>query len=166
MSVDGIDEGSVVIDPIDEGGITEDPLSPPFEGPFEGVLRIPYDFETDGGNAGTIGSIGSITTFLPANAVITRSYYEVIEPLVASNIVPCSVSLGISGDDPAGIVALTDISDISGTWQVGFRDGRQTGRADVFSHKTTAQRGIEMVIAGSDVASGKFVLAVEYFVSE
>lgn len=126
-----------------------------------GLLRFTYDFAEHGGAISTI----TLAETLPDNAIVTRSYYDVITTLTSATDA-ATVALGIATDDAAGIKAAVAISDGSNPWDAGYHEGIQTGAASAFSEKTTGERAIEVTIAVEAVTAGKFVGFLEYVISD
>lgn len=126
------------------------------------VLRCTYDFAVDGGAQGTI----SLNQILPDNAVVTRAYLEVLTTFTSASDA-ATVSLDIVSDDVAGLVAAIAISDGTNPWDAGFHECIQDGAAANFSTKTTAERAIQITVAGGeDLTAGKMVIWLEYVVSD
>lgn len=124
------------------------------------VARATYDFAVDGG---AISSIGLGVT-LPDNAIVTRTYIQVITTLESSTDA-ATIALTIPTDDVAGLRAATAIN--SGTsWDAGFKDGVQDGVIANFSEQCTAEREITATIAVEAVTAGKFIVFCEYIVSD
>lgn len=124
------------------------------------VARATYDFAVDGG---AISSIGLGVT-LPDNAIVTRTYIQVITTLTSSTDA-ATIALTIPTDDVAGLRAATAIS--SGTsWDAGFKDGIQDGVIANFSEQCAAEREITATIAEEAVTAGKFIVFCEYIISD
>lgn len=124
------------------------------------ILRATYDFAVDGGTISVIG----LGVSLPDNAIVTRSWYEVITTFESSTDA-ATVSLSIPTDDVDGIVTAVAIS--TGTpWDAGYQEGIQDGTAAAFTVKTTAARELSMEIAVEAVTAGKMVVFCEYVVSD
>lgn len=127
------------------------------------ISRTTFDFAVDGGTHNTDYDMG---VDLPDNAVITRSWYEVVTTFTSSGDV-ASVGLGIASDDAQGIAAFTLISSSGNEWDAGYHEGIQTGTAANFSTKTTDARAVTFSIASSeDLTAGKLVLFLEYVLSD
>jgi len=128
------------------------------------IARATYDFTVDGGAISTIG----LGTILPDNAVVTRTWYEVITTLTsnAGNDAG-SVSFDIPVDDVAGLVAATVISAGGDIWDAGYHEGIQDGTAAAFAVKTTGARELSVTIAVEAIdAAGIVVFFCEYVVTE
>jgi len=120
------------------------------------IARATYD--VTGGDSGTIAAHG-LGVSLPDNAVVVRSSLEVITAF-ASGTSNETVSLGITGDDAAGILGLTDLGSTG--FQATIQDD---GLAASYSTKTTAARELIATVAVAAATGGKLVLWVEYVVS-
>jgi len=125
------------------------------------IARATYDFSEHGGAQGTIG----LGVTLPDNAVVTRSYYEVLTTLTSSTDA-ATIAIDIPTDDVGGIVAAVAISDAGNPWDAGYHEGIQDGTVANFSNKCTAARELSVTIATEDVTAGKFILWAEYVVSD
>lgn len=124
------------------------------------VARATYDFDVDGGEIGSIG----LGVSLPDNAIVTRTYIQVITTLTSSTDA-ATIALTIPTDDVAGLVAAVAIG--TGTpWDAGFQDGIQDGVIANFSEQCTAERELTATIAVEAVTAGKFILFCEYIVSD
>ena len=125
---------------------------------FKGLARATFD-----ATAGkTIASHG-LSVILPDNAIITRSWYEVIVTFTSSGD-NATLAISIPVDDVAGIVAAVAIG--TGTpWDAGYREGIQDGTAAAFSVKTTAARELTIDVAVEALTAGVLVLFCEYVIS-
>lgn len=126
------------------------------------IARTTYDFAEHGGAQGVI----SLGVTLPDNAIIIRSWYEVLTTLQSATDA-ATVSIDIPVDDVAGIVAAIAISNVGNPWDAGLHEAIQDGAAANFSTKTTAARELQITVAGGeDLTAGKFILFCEYVVSD
>lgn len=125
------------------------------------VARATYDFAEHGGSIGSIG----LGVTLPDNAIVVRSWYEVITTLTSATDA-ATVSIDIPVDDVGGIVVAIAISDVSNPWDAGVHEGIQDGTAANFTTKTTAARELSITVAVEDLTAGKFILFCEYLVSD
>ena len=125
------------------------------------VARATYDYAEHGGAISTIG----LGVTLPDNAIVIRSWYEVITTLTSATDA-ATVAIDIPIDDPAGIVAAIAISDVSNPWDAGLHEGIQDGTVANAANKTTLARELSITIAVEAVTAGKFVLFCEYIVSD
>jgi len=115
-------------------------------------------------NGGMITGTYDLNISLPKNAIIIRSWYDVTETFKSSTDA-ATISIGITTDDTAGIVAAIAISDGTNPWDNGPHDGIQDGAASNASEKTTATRIVQVTVAVENLAEGEFVLFLEYVVS-
>lgn len=126
------------------------------------IARATYDFATDGGAISTI----SLGVTLPDNAAVIKAWYQVLTTLtsVGDN---ATVSIDIPTDDEAGILAAVAIDDGSNPWDAnGMVDCIQTGAAANVSEQLTAARLVSITIAVEAVTAGKFIVWLEYVVSD
>ena len=102
---------------------------------------------------------------LPDNARITSADYEVQTTFTSAGD-SATISLGISTDDVAGLVAAVAIS--TGTpWDAGVHDGIQTATASTLSEKTTAAtRYVDAVVGTTALTAGKLSVIVDYVILE
>ena len=119
------------------------------------ILRATYSFAEHGGT----GIIG-LGVFLPDNAVITRSWYEVTTQI--TSVGAGEIAWSVISDDVSGILGPANMAANGG---VGFHEGIQTGTAANFSTKTTAAREITMDVTVADLDAGFAVLFCEYVVT-
>jgi len=125
------------------------------------VARATYDFAEHGGAISTIG----LGVNLPDNAIVTRAFYEVVTTLTSATD-SATVAINITTDDVAGILAAVAIKTAGDAWDAGYHECIQTGTAANFSEKCTAARAISITIAVEAVTAGKFVLWLEYVISD
>lgn len=133
----------------------------PTSGFIAGTLRCEYSFATDGG---TVGSINLRNATLPANARVTRAWYEVLTALTSASGAS-TIAFSIPTNDANGILAPIAISDVSTPWALGVHSTIQNGLVTNISEKTTAARNIQMVLAGEALTAGKLVLYAEYVIA-
>ena len=125
------------------------------------IARATYDYAEHGGAISTIG----LGVTLPDNAIVIRSWYEVITTLTSATDA-ATIAIDIPTDDPGGIVAAIAISDASNPWDVGLHEATQDGTVANASVKTTSTRELSVTIGTEEVTAGKFVLFAEYMVSD
>lgn len=125
-------------------------------------MKATYDYAVDGGAISDIG----LGVSLPDNAIITRAWYEVITTLESAGTDGATIAITIPTDDVAGIVAATAISAGGNVWDAGLHEAIQDGTAAAMSEKTTAERELTVTIGAQIVSAGKFVLFVEYVISD
>ncbi|MCK5613919.1 hypothetical protein KAR91_69295, partial [Candidatus Pacearchaeota archaeon] len=122
-----------------------------------------YDFAIDGGTHNTDYGLGMS---LPDNAIITRSWYEVLTTFESSTDA-AAIAITIPTDDVAGIVASTAISAGGNVWDAGNHEAIQDGTAAAFAEKTTAEREVTFSIASTEnITAGKATFFIEYVVTE
>ena len=128
------------------------------------VAKATYSYAEHGGAVGTIG----LGVTLPDNAVVVRTYYEVITTLTSNSANDAAtISFDIPTDDAAGLVAATAISAGTNTWDAGYHEGIQDGTAAAFAVKTTAARELSVTIGVEDIdAAGIVVFFCEYVVTQ
>jgi len=117
------------------------------------VARATYDFDVLTGAQGAIG----LGVTLPDNAVVVRSWYEVITGMTsAGNAGTFAVSVEGAND----VVTAVDADTVSGRTE-GIQDGTIAA-----SIKTTSAQEITFTIAVEDLTAGKVVFFLEYVVSD
>lgn len=117
------------------------------------VARFTYDTAVNGG---TIGARG-LGVFLPANAMIVRSYLYVVTQFVDGG----SGTVALSCEDANNIKTATDIT---GSAAGAFIEGQSTGAASAFVASIAARCEINATVAGADQTAGKLIGFVEYVV--
>ena len=127
------------------------------------IARATYDFAEHGGAVSVIG----LGVTLPDNTIVTRAWYEVLTTC-HSPATPdaATISISIPVDDVDGILAAIAINDGTDPWDAGLFEAIQDGTAANFSIKTTAAREISVEIAVEPLDAGKFVVFLEYVVSD
>jgi hypothetical protein len=125
------------------------------------IARATYDFAVYGGEVGNIG----LGVSLPDNAIITRSWYTVLDNLTSANG-NATVALSIPTDEAVEIVAATAINAEGNIWAAGHHEGIQTGAAADFSDQTTEAGELTLTIGVEDLTAGKLILFCEYVVLE
>lgn len=123
------------------------------------IARATYSFAEHGGGYGAPG-VMYLGVWLPNNAVITRSYIEVITAITSAGA--AQIAFSVTTDDVSGILGAA-ILGTNGT--VGYHEGIQTGTAANFSTKTTGPRQLTMDITVADLTAGVAVLFCEYVVT-
>lgn len=120
------------------------------------IARFVYDTE-----AGAPGEIGAHTlgVTLPANAVITRSYFKIITQFSDAG----SGTVALSCEDADNIKTATDITGSSAN---AFVEGASTGAASAFVRGIASACVITATVAGSNQDTGKLVGWVEYVIEE
>lgn len=128
------------------------------------IARATYSYAEHGGAVSTIG----LGVTLPDNAIVTRTWYEVITTLTSNSANDAAtISFDIPTDDAAGLVAATAISAGGNVWDAGIHEGIQDGTAAAFAVKTTAARELSVTIGVEAIdAAGIVVFFCEYVVSD
>lgn len=121
---------------------------------------VVYDFDVDGGTAGTVALTGSPT--IPDNAIVHIDSYDVITTLTSStDAATVKLQLPTDGDLSTAVA----ISNGGNPWDAGANY-----QPDVLTpvwQKTTAARVPELVIAGGEnVTAGKVIFKLAYYISE
>lgn len=124
----------------------------------KGTFRATFD--ATGGKA--IGAHGLGVT-LPDNAIVTRSWYEVLETFTSEDD-SATIALGVPTDGAAGIKAAVAISNGANPWDAGNVEGIQTGTAANFLTKLTAARELTATVAVQALTAGKLILHGEYVI--
>ena len=127
---------------------------------FKAVARATFD--ATAGKA--IGSHG-LGVSLPDNAIITRSWYEVLTTFTSDATDAGTIALGLPVDDVAGIKAAEAISAAT-AFDAGYQEGIQDGAAANFSVKTTASRELTADVAVEALLDGELILFCEYVISD
>jgi hypothetical protein len=122
------------------------------------VARATYNFAEHGGAIGAHG----LGVKLPAGAVVTRSWYEVLTTCTTAGSDAGTMALKIK--DANDLVSAIAVSDAGNPWDAGMHECVPDGTAAKFI-KTTAESEITATIAGQAFTAGKFVVYLEYFIS-
>lgn len=117
--------------------------------------RFVYNTAVDGG---TIGARG-LGVFLPANAMIVRSYLYVKTQFVDGG----AGTVALSCEDANNIKTATDIT---GSAAGALIEGQSTGAASAFTTGIAARCEITATVATADQTAGYLVGYVEYVVVE
>jgi len=127
------------------------------------IARATYSYAEHGGAVSTIG----LGVTLPDNAVVTRTWYEVITTLTSNSANDAAtVNLHIPTDDADGLVAAVAISAAT-DWDAGLHEGIQDGTVANFAEKCTAARELSVTIGVEAIdAAGIVVFFCEYVVSD
>ena len=125
---------------------------------FKGLLRVTYDFATDGGTVA--GTPTSLAQSLPDNAIVTRGFYEVTAGFTSGTSTG-EFALGIVTDDTNGLLAPLVVTSLG----TGYGELIQDGAASNFSNKTTASRAIQFDVTTEDLTAGTMVIFLEYVIS-
>jgi hypothetical protein len=118
-------------------------------------------FDASAGKA--IGAHGLGVT-LPDNAIVTRSWYEVLVTFTDGDDDSATIALGVPTDGAAAIKAAVAISNGANPWDAGIVEGLQTGAANAYMTKLTAARELTATVATKALTAGKLILFGEYVI--
>lgn len=122
---------------------------------LERVARVTYDVAVHGGGLGDHG----LGVYLPAKAVIIRSYFRITTQFSDSG----SGTVALSCEDANNIKTATDITgNAAGT----FVEGQSTGAASTFVGGIAAKCEITATVAGAAQDTGKLTAWVHYVVHD
>jgi hypothetical protein len=119
------------------------------------VAKFQYDFSYYGGDTGTY----SLGVYLPANAIITRSFLYVDTQLVDDG----SGTLAFHCEDANNIKTATDMT---GSSAGAFIEGESTGASSAFKGSIAARCEITATIATAAITAGKITGWVKYVVHD
>ena len=119
------------------------------------TARATYDVGVD---LGTVAAHG-LGVYLPANAIIIRSYFYIVEQFVDAG----SGTVALHCEDANNIYSA---ADITGMLVGSVTDGIQDGTTANFTGSISASCEITATVAGSAQTAGKFITFVEYIVAE
>lgn len=115
-----------------------------------------YDVTLQGGALG----VKKLGDTIPAGAIITKCYYEVLTTFVTAGADAGTIALKVGSTDLKAPVA---VADATNPWDAGRKDGLQTGTAAAMS-KITADSPLTIVFAGQTPSVGKLQVFVEYVI--
>ncbi len=124
------------------------------------VARATYDVSVNGGATGTAYGLG---VYLPANSVLTQSWFHVLTQFAGTGTV------ALSCEDAGNIYSA---AQLSGSAAGAIVKGRQTGGTDSMTVgisdkcQLTATVGADGGNGGATLSAGKLLLFVEYLVTE
>lgn len=147
---------NTVIETSTQGGT----LSLPPSGQVVSVLRGEFDQTID---TGVTGFTNLRNAVLPANARVTRVWYEVLQTLESATDAS-TIGISIPVDDVNGLLAPISINSGSDPWNQGVHVGIQNGLLTNISNKTTGKRNVQLSIAGEAITRGRLVVFIEYMV--
>lgn len=119
----------------------------------EKTVVATYDFDKHGGSTGTIG----LGRYLPANAVITRSWLHIDTALVSGG----TGTIAFSCEDANNIKTATYLG---GSSTGDLVEGASTGAASAFVTSIAAKCEISAVLAVQAFTAGKASAYVRYFI--
>jgi hypothetical protein len=123
------------------------------------TARATYDFAVNGGAISAIG----LGTLIPNNAVIMSGGIDVVTTLTTAGADAGTIAISVEGAND--IVAAIAVSDVSNPWDAGGQNIIPNGTGAT-SVKTTAEREITATIAVQAVTAGKFVVFLNYVISD
>lgn len=129
---------------------------------FKGLAIATFDPSLTAGER-TIAKHG-LGVYLPDNAIILRSFYEVLTTLTSATDA-ATIALGVDTDSEAGIKAAVAISNGANAWDAGLHEGIQDGAVANALTKLTALRELCATVAVEALTAGKLRIYVEYVVS-
>jgi hypothetical protein len=130
----------------------------PPSGQILSVLKAEFSVSVDGGST---GSRNLRNASLPANARVTRCWYEISETFSSASDLS-SMAISIPTDDVDGLVAPITIDDPSDPWDQGAHVCIQNGILTNISNKTTDIRNLQLNITGEALNTGAITVFVEY----
>ncbi len=119
------------------------------------IARATYDVAVSGYGSST--SDHGLGVYLPAKAIITRSYLQVVTQLADSG----AGTLAVFCEDANNIKTATDLT---GSASGALIEGASTGAASAFVGSIAAQCEIKARPAGVDLSAGKLIVFVEYVI--
>lgn len=122
------------------------------------VLKAVYDVSS-GLHSGTSGATVNLGVYLPAKALIVRSYIYVVTQLVDGG----TGTLAFQCEDANNIKTATDMT---GTAAAGFIEGQSTGAASAFKAAIGSRCQMQAVVAGATISAGKLDVYVEYMITD
>lgn len=126
---------------------------------IEGAIGYPrsvvYDFDVNGGAIGT----KSLDAVIPAGAVITHAFYEVVTAPTSGG--SATIAIGVDTDDIAGLKAATAIA----SYTLGYSDLLPDNTAANFTVKTLGDRNVILTVATAELTAGKINIYFTFTVS-
>lgn len=117
------------------------------------IARATYDFSVDGGAVGDI----ALGVTIPDNAIITNVIIDIITGMTSAG---GSGTIALKSEGAGDLLAAVDADTLS-----GLVAGIPVGTAAT-SIKMTDDRELTATVAVEDLTAGKFVVFVEYMLSE
>jgi len=150
-----IADGAVTTGKILDANVTEAKIVAPGTDGLNAkrIARATYDFDVDGG---VVSSIGLGVT-LPDNAIITRSFIDIITGMTSAG---GAGTIALDSEGAGDLLIAVDADTLS-----GLVECIPVGTAATMV-KLTAARELTATIAGEALTAGKFVLFAEYVVSD
>jgi len=150
-----VPDNSVGTDAIADLAVTESKLSSANADGLHAhrLARATYDFAADGGLTGNIG----LGVTIPDNAIVVRAFIDIITNMASAG---GNGTIAINVESAGDILVAVDADTIS-----GIVDGIPDHTA-ANSIKTTSTKVITATIGTEDLTAGKFIVFVEYVLSE
>lgn len=127
----------------------------------KGVVKAKYDFSVVGGAVGSVNlrdlTDSTKTVTLPNKAVITTAYIDILTAMASAG---GTGTIALTAQSAGDLKAAVDADTLS-----GIVAGIPVGSAAT-SIKLTAERTLTATIGTEALTAGKFILFIEYFVSE
>jgi hypothetical protein len=127
----------------------------------KGIVKAKYDFSVLGGAVGSVNlrdpEDSTKTVTLPNKAVITTAYIDILTAMASAG---GTGTIALTAQSAGDLKAAVDADTLSGIVAC-----IPTGSA-ASSIKLTAERTLTATIATEALTAGKFILVVEYFVTE
>jgi hypothetical protein len=119
------------------------------------IGRATYDFAVDGGATSTITPSAGVV--IPANAIVTEAWIDVIASVTSAGAGTVAVQL-VNAGDILGTTAKTSLS--AGTVLVGVPNGNDTTAPAPL--KIASDATLQVVIATAALTAGKINIYIEY----
>lgn len=125
----------------------------------KGCTRARYDFATSGGAVGTIALLDGegLPVKLPNKAIITNAIIDVITQPTSASTPTIAITVQSAND----ILTATAIASLT----TGVKQGTPANTVGT-AIKMTAENSVSAVIAGTTLTAGKFMVLIDYVVSE
>lgn len=122
------------------------------------VKKFVFDSQAGDNDSSTVDSgVHGLGVYLPAGAVIVRSYLYVNTQLADSG----SGTVAFHCEDANNIKTATDMT---GTADAGWIEGQSTGATSAFVGSIAASCEIKATIGGVDLSAGKITGFVQYLI--
>ena len=123
-------------------------------------------FDTAGtdssGVANTTIAAHGTGVYLPDNAVITRTWFEVLTTFTSATDAATLAVSALAANDIKSAVA---ISDAGNPWDAGYTEGIQAGAAANFI-KLSAEKELVVTVAVEALTAGKLIIFAEYVIGD
>lgn len=126
----------------------------------EHTLKAVYDSSKKDYGSSTVDSgVHALGSYLPKNAVITRSWIYVVDQLVDNG----TGTLAIFCEDANNIKTATDMTGSAAGAKV---EGQSTGAASAFVAGIAADCEVKAKVAGANITAGKLDVFVTYVIAD